>query len=136
MEFSGHYLNYEDYRSLGGTLDLASFNLLEFEARRKIDIETHDRLKDLNYNDIPLEVKMCEYNIISRIYNYSVSMNETVAKGNVASENTDGYSISYVGASQISEIIKSKTNEINDIIRTYLLTVIVNNEHILYCGVN
>ena len=63
MEFSEQYLNYEEYRSLGGTLDLAPFNLLEYEARRKIDIETHDRLKNLNYNDIPLEVKMCEYNI-------------------------------------------------------------------------
>ena len=136
MEFSEQYLNYEEYRSLGGTLDRAPFNLLEYEARRKIDIETHDRLKNLNYNDIPLEVKMCEYNIISRIYNYNVSMKETVAKGSVASENIDGYSVSYVGASQISEIIKSKTNEINDIIRTCLLTVIVNDEHILYCGVN
>ena len=36
MEFSGQYLTYEEYRALGGTLDLAPFNILEFGARRRI----------------------------------------------------------------------------------------------------
>ena len=47
MEFSGQYLTYEEYRALGGTLDLTSFNLLEFEARRQIDIKTFNRLKNV-----------------------------------------------------------------------------------------
>lgn len=136
MEFSGQYLNYEEYRSLGGTLDLTPFNLLEFEARRQIDIQTYNRLKNLDYNEIPQEVKMCEYNIISRLNNYAKSMSEAVVKGGISSESTDGYSVSYAGASNIDELVKSKQLEINDIIRTYLLTVIVNNEHIMYCGVN
>ena len=46
MEFEGQYLTYEEYIDLGGTLDLMPFNLLEFEARRKIDIRTQSRLKD------------------------------------------------------------------------------------------
>ena len=37
MEESEKYLTYQDYRSMGGTLDLMPFNLLDFEAERKID---------------------------------------------------------------------------------------------------
>ena len=70
MEFSGQYLTYEEYRSLGGTLDLTPFNLLEFEARRKIDSRTMNRLKDIDSQDIPQEVKICEYNVINSINSY------------------------------------------------------------------
>ena len=55
MEFSGQYLTYEEYKALGGTLDLTPFNLLEFESRRLIDTRTHNRLK--NVDNIPEEVK-------------------------------------------------------------------------------
>ena len=134
MEFSGQYLTYEEYRALGGTLDLTPFNLLEFEARRQIDIRTFNRLK--NGEDIPQEVKLCEYNLINSINNYLTSLNDASSKGNVASENTDGYSVSYVTSDKISEIVKSKSYEINDTIETYLLGVIYSGEHIMYCGVN
>ena len=36
MEFSGQYLNYEEYKSLGGTLDIMPFNILEFESRKEL----------------------------------------------------------------------------------------------------
>lgn len=133
MEFSGQYLTYEEYKALGGTLDLSPFNVLEFEARRKIDIRTFNRLK--NSEEIPQEVKLCEYNLINSINNF-VSASATIAEnGNVKSENTDGYSISYLSANEISDVIKSKSTEIDDIIRTYLLGVIFNDEHLMYCGV-
>lgn len=136
METRGEYLTYEEYKGLGGTLDLTPFNLLEFEARRQIDIRTFNRLKDLDSENIPQEVKICEYNLINSIGNYANSIsNVTGNGGNVASESTDGYSVSYIGANQISDIIKSKNVEIEDIIRTYLLGVIVNEQHIMYCGV-
>ena len=135
MEFSGQYLTYEDYKALGGTLDLTPFNLLEFEARRQIDIRTFNRLKNLDYEDIPQEVKLCEYALISSINGYATSMNNVASNGNVASENTDGYSISYITANQMSDIVKSKSDELGDIVRTYLLGVIVNDEHIMYRGV-
>jgi hypothetical protein len=133
MEFSGQYLTYEEYKALGGTLDLSPFNVLEFEARRKIDIRTFNRLK--KSEEIPQEVKLCEYNLINSINNF-VSATATIAEnGNVKSENTDGYSISYLSANEISDVIKSKSTEIDDIIRTYLLGVIFNDEHLMYCGV-
>lgn len=132
MEFSGQYLTYEEYRSLGGTLDLAPFNLLEFEARRKIDIRTFNRLKADN---IPQEVKLCEYHLINSIENYAKSLQSVANNGNIKSESTDGYSISYISASEVSNIVKSKSAELDDIIRTYLLGVVYDDEHLMYCGV-
>ena len=135
MEIEGQYLTYEEYKALGGTLDLTPFNILEFEARRQIDIRTFNRIKKLDNSDIPQEVKICEYKLISSIENYTNSMSDVSAKGNVASENTDGYSVSYITSDRVSDIIKSKTSEFDDIVKTYLLGVIVDGEHIMYCGV-
>jgi hypothetical protein len=54
---------------------------------------------------------------------------------NIASETTDGYSVSYVTGGTIQEIISSKNVELDDIITNYLFGVIVNNQHILYIGI-
>ena len=136
MEFEGQYLTYEEYRALGGALDLMPFNLLEFESRRKIDIRTQNRLKNVDSNDIPQEVKLCVYNLINGINEFANSTSNITTNGNVASENTDGYSVSYITADRISEIVKSKSDELDDIISNYLLGVVVNGEHIMYLGVN
>lgn len=132
MEFNGQYLKYEEYKALGGTLDLTPFNLLEFETRRKIDIRTQNRLVG---QVIPQEVKLCEYAMINSISNYSNTTSDIGNKGNVASESIDGYSVNYVTSTQISEIVKSKNAELEDIIKNYLIGVIVNDEHIMYVGV-
>jgi hypothetical protein len=107
------------------------FNLLEFEARRQIDIRTQSRLKDSE--NIPQEVKICVYALINGLSDFASATSN--ASGNVASESTDGYSISYISADRISEIVKSKNSEIDDIIRTYLLGIIFNGEHLMYCGI-
>ena len=136
MEFEGQYLTYEEYKALGGTLDLMPFNLLEFESRRRIDIRTQNRLKDVDSEDIPQEVKLCVYALINSMSSYDETLSNISSKGNVASENTDGYSVSYVSSSEISNIIKSKCDEIDDIINNYLLGVIFNGQHLMYLGVD
>lgn len=137
MTFEGQYLTYAEYQTLGGSaIGDMPFNLLEFEARRKIDEYTFNRLKDLDSEDIPQEVKLCEYNLINSIDAYAQSIKQTASNSNVKSENTDGYSITYSSASEISEIVKSKSAELEDEIRTYLLGVIANGEHIMYRGVD
>ena len=135
MEFNGQYLTYEEYKALGGTLDLTPFNLLEFEARRQIDIRTFNRLKDLDNADIPKEVKICEYELIRSMSIYDETLEKVSNNGTVASESTDGYSISYITGDKMSEVLKSKTEEQDNIIKTYLLNVIFNGEHLLYRGV-
>ena len=132
MTFEGQYLTYAEYQALGGSaIGEMPFNLLEFEARRQIDIRTFNRLKDSE--EIPQEVKICEYALINGLSDFASATSN--ASGNVASENTDGYSISYISADRISDIVKSKQSEIDDIIRTYLLGVVYNGEHLMYCGV-
>ena len=133
MEFSGQYLTYEEYRGLGGTLDLMPFNLLEFEARRKIDIKTQNRL--VNSENIPQNVKLCEFKLINSIEGYTKTLNTIANNGNISSENTDGYSISYMNAGQISNVIASKSSELDDIIRNYLLEYKHDGEHLMYVGV-
>ena len=131
MEFSGQYLTYNEYRALGGTIELTPFNLLEFEARRKIDERTLGRLK--NVVSVPQEVKMCVFALINSINSYGSSTSGN--NKNIASESTDGYSVSYVTGGTIQEMVQSKSVELNDIINTYLVGVIVNGEHIMYAGV-
>lgn len=134
MEFSGQYLTWEDYKALGGTLDLMPFNLLEFECRKKIDERTLNRLKDIDREDIPEEVRLCMFRLTDLVNSYA-SKSSSENK-NITSENTDGYSVTYATGSQIQEIMKAKNNEIEDIIETDLFGVIVNSEHLLYLGVN
>lgn len=136
MEFEGQYLTYEEYKGLGGELDLMPFNLLEFEARRRIDIRTQNRLKDIDSEDIPQEVKLCEYNLINSINGFASAMTNISNNGNVASFNSDGYSESYITPAQIQDVVKSKSAELDDIVRTYLLEVIFNDQHLMYLGVD
>lgn len=134
MEFSGQYLTYQEYHDLGGTLqEDPSFNLLEFEARRIIDVRTFNRLKDST--NIPNEVKLCVFDLINSLDSFSKSINGTASNGNIASENIDGYSVSYVTSNQIKEIVESRNKELGNIVSTNLLGVIYNGEHLMYCGV-
>lgn len=109
MEFSGKYLTYDEYQELGGTLAEMPFNLLEFKARKEIDKYTFGRLKDLTNQE--KEVKLCIYNLINVIDN----PNEN--KG-IASESTNGYSVSYESATTETE--KANNMEIKNAIYTYL----------------
>lgn len=131
--FEGQYLTYREYQELGGTLDETPFNLLEFACRKEVDENTQNRLKDLETAEIPSEVKLCIFNLIEIVDKYNEIVKKT--SGNIESENIDGYSVKYITATQIKEIITNKKSEITDIIKTQLFGVIVNNEHIIYLGV-
>lgn len=127
MKFENQYLQYSEYIELGGTLTEMPFNILEFEARKKIDERTQRRL--LNVSDIPQEVKMCMYKLINTLDVY----NKTQEKGNISSESIDGYSVSYKDVSQTTT--QAKNIELDNIITTYLINTVINNTHILYLGV-
>ena len=131
MDFTNQYLTYEEYMVLGGTLQEVPFNELEYECRKIIDSRTQNRLK--NADEIPQEVKMLENKMIQTLQGYYVSLEK--AQSGVASENTDGYSVSYISSNQISKLIEGKIDVLQDLVSTYLFGVIVNNEHLLYCGV-
>lgn len=130
MEFSGQYLTYNEYKALGGSLDITPFNLLEFESRRIIDSRTLQRLHGIK--EIPQEVKMCMFSLINTLNSYIC---ESQTSKNISSESVGSYSVSYITGTQIQETINSKNAELTDIVVTYLTGVIVNGEHIIYCGV-
>ena len=129
--FDGQYLTYLEYQSLGGTLQETPFNLLEYEARKQIDLRTQRRLIDVE--SIPNEVKLCVFHLISKIESYANTI-QTTSQNNVTQETIDGYSVAYLSPSEISNIVSSKNFELQDIMMTDLYGVIVNNEHIIYNG--
>ena len=127
MRFEGQYLTYAEYQELGGSaIGEMPFNLLEFEARKQIDIRTKNRLKDINTEDIPEEVKLCVYNLIGKIQIYQKDI-----KRNISSQSVGSYSVEY---NNIQDILKNKSAEINDLVTNDLYGVIVNNEHVIYLG--
>lgn len=131
MTFEGQYLTYAEYLALGGSaIGEMPFNLLEFEARNQIDLRTHNRL--INEDTIPQKVKLCDFDLIKKIQSYISSANNT--NGNIVSENTDGYSVSYVTMDKIKEIVNSKNAELQDIMLNDLYGVVINKEHIIYNG--
>lgn len=127
MEFKGQYLTYQEYKALGGTLDEMPFNLLEFDARKRIDKRTFGRLVDKGQEY--QEVKLCVYNMIITLNSYSSYDTQNKA---ILSENTDGYSISY-GTPQKSTT-EAKNSELEDVINSYLANVIIDNVPVLYRG--
>lgn len=131
MNFTNQYLTYAEYIELGGTLEEVPFNELEFECRKIIDSRTQNRLHSVT--DIPDEVKMCEFKMIDAIVSYSESKKQ--AQSGVKSENIDGYSVTYLTTNEIQQLITTQIADIRELVSTYLFGVIVNNEHILYCGV-
>ena len=129
MEFEGQYLTYSEYQELGGNLDQMPFDLLEYQARKEIDLYTKQRLKDIE--TIPEEVKMCDFDLINTLSKYIQEQGFNV---NYTSETIDGYSKSFATAGQIAEIVRAKHVELDDIMIRDLYGVIVNNEHLIYRG--
>lgn len=127
MEFKGQYLTYQEYKALGGTLDEMPFNLLEYNARMKIDERTFGRLVDKGQEY--QEVKLCVYNMITTLNSYSSYDTQNKA---ISSESTDGYSISY-GTPQKSTT-DAKNSELEDVVDTYLSNLIVDDVPVLYRG--
>ncbi len=127
MEFNGQYLTYQEYLTLGGTLEEMPFNLLEYNARKEIDSRTQNRFIGIG-NEYE-EVKLCVYNLIPTIKSYEEYTTQNKA---VSSENTDGYSVSY-NAPQTT-YVEVKNNELDNIIYKYLYGIIVNGEHALFIG--
>lgn len=117
--FGSKYLTYEEYTSLGGLQTETSFNLLEFEARVKIDKATFGRLKDLT--EIDDEVKNCVFKLIS-------ILDEN--KSTIKSESVDGYSLTLTDRKDLEKTI-------NGVIKDYLSNSYIEEEiPYLFRGVN
>ena len=133
MTFEGQYLTYEEYQSLGGSaIGETLFNLLEFEARKQIDLRTQLRLKKIATQDIPLEVKICETNLINKIKSYNEKKVEV--NSNKANESIDGYSVSFFTPDQVQQVVELHKDELDNIMLNDLYGVVVDNVAIIYNG--
>ena len=56
MEFENQYLEYYEYKELGGNLSEMSFNLLEYRAEKQVDEMTSGRFRKLS--EYPIELKL------------------------------------------------------------------------------
>ncbi len=120
MDFQNRYLTYEEYKELGGNLPQMPFNLLEYQAEKKIDMQTSNRFRSItNY---PLELKMCINTLITELKKYNES-------GNKSSETVGSYSVTYD-----KPLTSEKKQALEEIIKEYLLTTKINGIFVLYCG--
>ncbi len=120
MEFENQYLTYQEYQELGGTLEEAPFNILEFQAQKIVDKYTTGKLMKLETQTN--DVKLCILHLILIIDGYSKA--ESNKKG-ISSESTDGYSVSY--SSDIEGIIKGKKVELKNVVLTDLAECKLDN---------
>lgn len=133
------YLTYSEYQNMGGTLDEALFNDLEFEAETQVDWYTFNRLQ--NEAQFPERLKRCMYALIKLIYKVQqASMLGDDGSGDseinaaVASQSNDGVSISYNVVSAKDAVDLSKA-EIEATIQHYLQGVMNSlGRKVLYRG--
>lgn len=121
MEFENQYLDFDEYKELGGTISKdMPFNLLEFKARKYVDKYTFGRLIDLD--EQCEEVKGCIYELIETLLEYqNTNTNIEKTTNGIASESTDGYSVTYINnTADAQNITKGKEAKVVDIIYTYL----------------
>lgn len=140
------YLTYEEYTSMGGTLDESVFNDFEFEAEELINWYTFNRLeKEATYPD---KVKRCVFKLIGLLKLKADSMTlgqQTDSNGNITtsgaiqSQANDGVNISYnaIAANEMFSSLNLKTpnNEFTTTIKLYLNGVTNSlGQKVLYRG--
>ena len=91
------YINYTEYKELGGTLTESAFNSLIYEAQVKLDYHTFNRL--VNDTVISEKIKRCIVKIIELLntYNEYQKVVTDVNSPIIASQSNDGVSVSYGG---------------------------------------
>ncbi len=131
------YLTYEEYQNMGGALDEATFNDLEFEAESLVNWYTFNRL----HNDVTIP------DAVKRLMRYLINTAQTKAElltptssesggtAAIASQSNDGVSISY-NVLSAKDLMDSLKVDSESTIRRYLQGVM--NEAgrlLLYRGV-
>ncbi len=117
MKIENKYLSYEEYKELGGAIQEALYNLLEYRAEKKIDKYTFKRFRKID--NYPTELKMCVYDLIPLMTNDNNS--------NIVSESIGNYSVT-------KKTKKELEKDISEIINDYLSEVSINNIPVLYIG--
>lgn len=133
------YLTYAEYQAMGGTLDEATFNDFEFEARSLVDYYTFKRLK--NETTYPEELKRLMYRLIGLAVERQLAMGGTVSNSDgtikeagITSQSNDGVSVSY-NVLSASQLFESLNKDADALIKRYLQGVMNSlGQKLLYRG--
>ena len=133
------YLTYDEYKTMGGTLEEIPFNDFEFQAEAQINYATFSRLK--TDNTIPTEVKRLTKYLVDLVEKqaaaFSLGKDSSGSAGSgayVTSQSNDGVSVSYNGMASTDLVTLCKT-EVQNAIKNYLDGVTNEAGHkLLYRG--
>ncbi len=102
------YLEYSEYVTYGGSADQTAFPLLEFKARKQIDLLTANRVQNMAV--VPEAVKMCMITIMNM--DQASGAEAQATNPQLTSFNNDGYSESYGNALSADDTAKQITKQI------------------------
>jgi hypothetical protein len=115
------YLTYDEYLSMGGTLDEVNFTRFEFQAEAEINYVTFSRLR--GDKTFPEEVKRLTHYLVELMEKkasaFSLGKGNDASNAYITSQSNDGVSISYNGLSPKDLIELCKTDFLTAI-RSYL----------------
>ena len=123
-----YYITYEEYTTMGGTLDETLFNSLRIDAQGYIDWHTFNRLwkEEWRTESIMERVQICMYQLIKLLAVTNNMLAPQVqstgginVNAQVTSQSNDGVSTQYAVFSADTLYAKAK-NEIDDCINRYL----------------
>ena len=130
------YLTYDEYRSMGGTLDEIPFTDFEFQAEAQINYATFSRLR--NDKTFPEAVKRLTKYLVDLMEKksaaFSLGKSNSDAATYITSQSNDGVSVSYNGLAPSDLIELCKADSLNAI-KSYLDGVTNEAGHkLLYRG--
>lgn len=89
------YATIDDYNSFSAIkINQDIFDIYSQKAERLVDYLTFNRIKKLS--DIPIEVKNAVCAVIEVYVKYSNKYENAAQQNGIKSENTDGYSVTYI----------------------------------------
>lgn len=123
------YLEYPEYRKMGGTLDETTFNNFEFEAECTINWYTFNRL--IGETTVSEKVKKLTYRLIqlAQLNQEAMTLGKPItgeaskgAVGAVTSQSNDGFSTVYNSLSAADALSASalSSEKVKTLIRSYL----------------
>ena len=113
------YLTYNEYQTMGGTLDETTFTDYEIQAESVIDYVTFDRLRhDETFTE---RVKYCVYQLIKMVdlKMQAGTLGGENANSAITSQSNDGVSVSY-NVLSASDVYKTSQDEMIKLIKMYL----------------
>ena len=133
------YLTYEEYASMGGTIEESLFDDYEFGAEALVNYYTFNRL--VGDTDIPISVKRLIKYLIGLAQKKASAMSlgdnasdESVVGPYITSQSNDGVSVTYGGAAA-TDLYKMCGNEAKEAIHVYLNGVMNEaGRYLLYRG--